>query len=296
MLDLFITPWLQGDWMWRGVLIASLVAVSCGLLGVFLYLRRLSLISDALSHVLLPGIVIAYLLGGVSSHAFVLMVAIMTGLITTFLIGAVSRHQKVKEDAAIGIVFTALFALGIILLNMFARDVHLDAQCVFYGDVLGVSDDSLWIMGGVALLVALSVMLFYKQLLVASFDPVMAVSVGISPVLVHYGLMALLSVTTVSAFEAVGAILVIAMVITPAATAHLLTDRVPAMLALAVAHGLLSALLGMYTSVWFNTSSAGAMVGVGFLLYVLAFLLSPRYGYIAKVRRHRHLAHHTVVT
>ncbi len=267
----FIEPWTIGDWMWRGILTASLVAVPCALLGCFLYLRRLSLISDALAHVALPGVVGAYLLTGSSDTWTTLVGAAIAGLVTVGLVNFVQKRGGARADAAIGIVFTALFALGVIMLSAFASDAHLDLQCVLFGDVLGVADHSIWLLGGLTVLIILLIAGFFRLLQASTFDAQQAAALGIPVGLVHGVMMVTLSVTTVASFEAVGAILVIAAMITPAATAHLLTRRLHTMLAVAVAHGLFSAWVGMYLSIWINCSTAGAMVTTGAALYALAF-------------------------
>ncbi len=269
--ELFIEPWTIGDWMWRGMLTATVVSVPCALLGCFLYLRRMSLLSDALAHVALPGIVGAYLLTGRSDTLAILLGATFAALVTTFLVQFVERQSRTKSDAAIGIVFTALFAVGIIMLTAWASDAHLDLNCVLFGDVLGVADHSIWILGVITVVVGTLIFFFYRPLQFATFDWASAASAGIPVTLIHGCLLAAVSVTTVASFEAVGAVLVIAMIIAPAATAHLLTRRLHTMLGIALAHGLISAAIGMYVSIWINCSTAGAMVCAGMFLYALAF-------------------------
>lgn len=269
LYELFIEPWTIGDWMWRGVLVSSLVAISCAILGTFLYLKRLSLLADAMAHVALPGIVAAYLLTGSQSTPTMLLGATLAGLVTSGLIRFVERYGHARTDAAIGIVFTSLFALGILLLSTFARDAHLDLNCVLYGNVLGVADHSLILLAVVTVAIVALTVLFFRPLQLATFDPALAAAFGLPVGLIHAGLMGTLSVTTVASFEAVGAILVIAAIITPAATAHLIAKRLETMLLVAVAHGLLSAVLGMYLSIWLECSSAGAMVTTGALLYAV---------------------------
>lgn len=280
MLELFVDPWYWGDWMWRGMLAAALSAVPLALLGVFLYLRRLSLIADALAHVALPGIVVAFLLTGTLDGPVMLVGAAAMGLLAAVSIEGLSRQPEVRPDAAIGIVFTVLFAVGVILLSTTVRDAHIDTQCVLFGNVLGISDRALWMLAGVAPTVAILVAIFYRWLSVSSFDPTLAAGLGIPVGALHYGLMTAVSVTTVASFEAVGAILAIAMIIVPAATAHLVADRLWVMLAVAVAHAIVSTVLGMYAAVWMNTSAAGAIVVVGGCLYAIAFLFAPRHGRI----------------
>lgn len=270
LYGLFVEPWTEGAWMWRGVLTASLVAVSSALLGCFLYLRRMSLISDALAHVALPGLVTAYLLTGSTGSLAMFLGAVVAALATTGLIGGVQRFGRASGDAAIGIVFTALFAVGVILLSAFATDAHLDVACVLFGDVLGVADHSIVTLAALTVAIIAAVIVFFRPLQLSSFDPTLARALGLPTGLIHVGLMGALSVTTVASFEAVGAVLVVAAMITPAATAHLLTRRLQTMLLVAVGHGLISAVLGMYVSIWLDCSTAGAMVCVGALLFAFA--------------------------
>jgi len=270
LYSLFVEPWTAGDWMWRGVLTASLVAVSCALLGCFLVLRRMSLFSDALAHVALPGLVGAYLLTGSTGTVAMFLGAIAAALLTTGLVSGVKRYGGAHGDAAIGIVFTALFALGVIMLSAFASDADLDTSCVLFGDVLGVADHSIITLAVLCVVLLASVIAFFRPLQLATFDPAHARAVGLPVAWIFGGMMAALSVTTVASFEAVGAVLVIAAMITPAATAHLLTRHLQTMLAVAVAHGLISAVVGMYVSIWLNCSTGGAMVCVGAVLFGLA--------------------------
>ncbi len=287
MLDLIIEPWTWGDWMWRGMLAAVLVAVPCAVLGVFLYLKRMSLISDALAHVALPGIVAAFLISGSLDGPVMVFGAAVVGLLAAYMIEAVSRLPNVRPDAAIGIVFTVFFALGVILLSTMVHDAHIDTDCVVFGNVLAISDRTLYTLAVVAPVVLAIVAFFWRWLAVSSFDPSLARNLGIPVVAVHYGLMTCVSITTVAGFEAVGAILVIALIIVPAATAHVLTDRLETMMAVAIAHTVISAVLGMYVSVWLNCSSAGAIVVVGGLLYLLAFAFGPRHGVVMRSIRQR---------
>jgi manganese/zinc/iron transport system permease protein len=287
MYELIVEPWYWGAFMWRGMLAAVLSSVMLSVVGVFLYLRRMSLLADALAHVALPGIVAAYLLTG-SVHPLVMLAgATATGLLASVAIEGLANLPNVRSDAAIGIVFTSMFAVGVIAISRYVRGAHIDTQCVLYGNVLGISNTSLWLLGVTCPVVVIGVLVAYRWLTVSSFDPTLAASLGVPTGMVHYGLMTGTSMATVASFEAVGAILAIAMIIVPAATAHLLCDRLPAMLAVAVGHGLLSAVLGMYASVWFNCSTAGAMVVVGGGLYAIAFMLAPTHGWVWRARRRR---------
>ncbi|MBA2663026.1 MAG: metal ABC transporter permease [Bradymonadaceae bacterium] len=286
MLSWLVDPWTWGAWMWRGMLSVTLVAVACAVLGVFLYLRRMSLVADALAHVALPGIVAAFLISGSLSAPVMLFGAALTGLLATVGIETLSRRPNIRPDAAIGIVFTAMFAAGVILLSTRVQDAHIDTHCLLFGDVLGVSDRSIWLLAFVTPLVLVLVAVFYRWLSASSFDPGFAKSLGIPVAAVHYGLMTAVSLTTVASFEAVGAILVIALIIVPAATAHRLSDRLHLMLAFAVAHGVVSATVGMYVAIWIDSSAAGAIVVTGGLIYAAVFLFGPRHGLVFSPGRH----------
>lgn len=277
-MSFLIDPWTWGDWMWRGTLASLLVAVPCAVLGVFLYLRRMSMLSDALAHVALPGIVAAFLITGSLDGPVMVLGAAVVGLLASGAIEGLSKHPNIRPDAAIGIVFTTFFAAGVILLSMFVHDAHIDTDCVVFGNVLAISDRTLMTLGVVAPMVLASVALFWRWLTVSSFDPMLARNLGLPVAAIHYGLMVAVSMTTVAGFEAVGAILVIALIILPAATAHLFADRMGTMVSVSVAHAVTSCVAGMYVSVWLNCSPAGAIVVVGGVMYLLAFCLAPRHG------------------
>ena len=274
---------------------AILVASSCSLLGTFLVLRRMALLGDALSHAVLPGIAIAFFLSGSRAVLPMFFGAAVFGLITTFLVEVFYRRWRVPEDAAIGIVFTALFALGVVLISVYAGAVDLDQECVLYGEIAYTPWDVLlwddteigprpvWILGSVLLLNILLVVCFFKELLISSFDPAMAVSVGISATLMHYLLMGAVSLTTVAAFESVGAILVVAMLIVPGAAAYLWSDSLPKILLTAVLFGVISAVAGYYLASIWDSSIAGAMVVVLGIVFLLSLLLAPRQGVVARI-------------
>ena len=287
LYELFIEPWTLGDWMQRGMLAATLASVPCALLGVFLYLRRLSLVADALSHTALPGIVVAFLFSGSLSSPVLLLGAVLSGGISTAAIEYFSRSRLIRSDAAIGIVFSSLFAVGVILLSVFVKDAHIDTQCMLFGDVLGISTESLWTLGIVSPLIILCVLACWRVLVLTSFDEEYARALGWPVSLIHYALMGGVAMMTVAAFEAIGAILAIAMIIVPAATAHLLSDRMKHMAIWAVAHALLSSLAGMYVAVWLDVSAAGAIVMVGGILYLCAVFFSPSHGKITSYFKRR---------
>ncbi|RNB89286.1 metal ABC transporter permease [Brevibacillus nitrificans] len=276
------------------ILTGSLVAASCGFLGCFLILRRMAMLGDAISHAILPGIVLAFLFSGSREILPMLMGAAIIGLITVFIVQML--HQSgVKSDAAIGVTFTALFSVGVVLVSLYTQQVDLDLDCVLYGEIAYVPWDTwqfggmdmgpraLWGVGGVFLFSLLIIGLFFKQFKLCAFDPALAAAIGIPVVLFHYLLMTLVSLTTVAAFESVGAILVVAMLVVPSATAYLLTDRLHIMLFISMAVGVLSAILGYFFASWLDSSIAGAMTAVAGLLFFLAFLFSPRHGMISKM-------------
>jgi manganese/zinc/iron transport system permease protein len=221
--------------------------------------------------------------------------ALVAGILTTVLINVIHKRSRVKQDAAIGIAFSTLFAVGVILISLYADKVDLDQECVLYGEIAFVplapivqiggvtlGPEPVFRMGIVTLVTGLLIVLFYKELLVSSFDPGLAASLGISAGVMHYTLMSMLSVVVVSAFESVGAILVIAMLILPGATASLLSHRLPVVLALSVVHGALSSLLGIHLAVWLDCSMAAAMVVMGAALFTLVWIFSPRAGLLGR--------------
>lgn len=272
------------------LVIASMVGAACGLIGCFLTLRRLSMAGDAISHGVLPGIVVAFLMTGDRNVFPMLIGAGALGLLTVFLTDILNRQGKLQSDAALGVTFTWLFAVGVILISRYTGQVDLDLDCVLFGEILYAPLDTLtvagvwtaprafWIMG-IALLLNVGFVLFgWKELKVSAFDPGLALSLGISVTLWHYLLMGFVSVTTVAAFESVGAILVIAMLIVPANTAYLLTDRLWLMATLSVVFGVLCAIVGYGLAAALDSSIAGAMATMSGVFYVLAALFGPRHG------------------
>lgn len=279
------------------VAMAFLVAAACGWIGCYLILQGMALVGDAISHTVLLGIVVAALVTGHVTGPAMFIGAAVTGLVTTVFIEMLHSTSRIKEDAAIGIVFTSLFALGVVLLSVFAGRAHIDTQHVLYGNLdLVASEPPVAIgrlvmpqpvlqMAVAAALILVLIVAFYKELLVVAFDPQLAASLGMRPRLVRYGMMAALSVTVVGAFDSVGAILVVAMLIAPAATAYLLTRRLPMMFLLSALVGGISALIGYHLSYWMNVSSAGSVVVVTCSLFALAFLFAPEQGLVAAALR-----------
>lgn len=292
-----VAPWTTeiASFGWIA-LMGFLVATACGLVGNFLIVRRMALVGDAISHSVLPGLVIAFLVAQSRHSTAMFAGALVAGIFTTLVIELIHKKSRVKQDAAIGITFSSLFAVGVILVSVYASKVDLDQECVLYGEIgtipldapyvqigsLVLGPPSLVRMAVVTLVVALLIVMFYKELLVSSFDPGLAFSLGINATVVHYSLMSALSVVVVSAFESVGAILVIAMLILPGATASLLSQCLPRVLLLSALHAALSSVLGVMLALWLECSIAGAMVVVGGVMFTLAWVFSPSEGLVRR--------------
>lgn len=270
------------------------VATSCALVGNYLVLRRISLVGDAISHSVLPGIVIAFLISSSRASWPMFLGALAAGLVTTSVIELIHSRSRIKQDAAIGITFSTMFAIGVIMVSAFAGQIDLDLDCVLYGKLEAIPAGAMStifgleiprrvvVMGAVTGVVVVLVVLFYKELLVSSFDPGLAASLGLNPGLVHYLLMCVLSIIVVSAFEAVGAVLVIAMLILPASTAYLLTDRLWLMMLLSVLHGLISSIGGIHLAFVLGCPAAAAMVVLGGAIFVAVWLFSPAQGLVVR--------------
>ena len=269
------------------IITGALVAISCGLLGCFLILRKMAMVGDAISHAVLPGIVIAYLIAGDRDTIPMMIGAGLLGVIATFLIEFFHQKGRLQTDASIGVTFTWLFALGVILVSAFAGQVDIDQECVLYGEIGLIELDVLFFADGavaiprvflimlfITILVIAFVIVGYRGLYLTTFDPVYAASIGISTALWHYMLMGFVSLTTVASFEAVGAILVVAMIVVPPATAYLLTEKLLPMLFLSCGFGILTAIGGFYLAVWIDGSIAGAMATVAGLLFAIAYSIS----------------------
>ena len=279
-------------------LIAIVTAVACALPGVYLVLRRMTLMSDAISHAILPGIVLAFFLTESLSSPLLILAAAGTGVLTVLFVELLQRTKLVKEDAAIGLTFPALFSIGVILISRFAGNVHLDMDAVLLGELAyaplnrlavfgyNLGPVSLYVMGGILVLNLVFIFLFYKELKLATFDASLAAALGFTPTLIHYGLMTLVSVTTVGAFDAVGSILVVALIAGPPATAYLMTDKLSRMLILSALVGSVNAVGGYWLASLFDVSIAGAIATVTLLVFGLVFLVIPSRGLIAITRRH----------
>jgi manganese/zinc/iron transport system permease protein len=277
------------------IITASLVATTCGLLGCFLILRKMAMVGDAISHAVLPGIVLAFLFSGSRDSVTMLIGAGLIGILTTFLIEFFHKQAKLQTDASIGVTFTWLFAVGVVLISLFAGKVDLDQDCVLYGEIAYVPLDviitdgganigprAIYIMGSIFLVILAFIIIFYKQLFLTTFDPSFANAIGISTALWHYLLMSAVSATTVASFESVGAILVVALLIAPAATAYLITDNLKWMLVIASVAGIVSSIAGYYVAVALDGSIAGAIAACAGILFGLAMVFSPTHGLLFK--------------
>lgn len=274
------------------LLTGSLVGITCGLTGVFLILRKTAMIADAISHTVLFGIVVAFMVTQSLNGVYMLIGAALAGLLTTFLV-QVLQSGGLQEDAAIGVVFTSLFALGVLLITLFASNVHLDVEHVLMGEIAFVPWDTwsilgfempkaVWMLLFVLFLNIAFLVLFYKEIKLSTFDPMFAISIGLPIMGMHYSFMTLVSLTTVAAFDSVGAVLVVAMLIGPAATAYLMSKSVPGMIIWSMTFGITAAISGYYLAKLWNTSIAGMMAAMIGLLFMFVFLLKPHNGWLWK--------------
>lgn len=269
------------------ILTGSLVAICCSLLGSFLILRKMSMVGDAISHAVLPGIVLAYFAVESSDSIWLIIGAGLLGIFTTFLIEFFHHRGKLQTDASIGVTFTALFAFGVILVTFYAGNSHIDQDCILHGEIAYTPIDLVYTSAGtpiapkailsltvVFILVAIFLGLFYKEMFITTFDPQYSGSIGIHSARWHYALMGLVSLTTVAAFESVGAILVVAFLIVPAASAYLLTNNLRTMLLLSCLFGIISSAIGYLIASNINGSIAGAMVSVSGFIFLGCYLIT----------------------
>ncbi|MEB3283719.1 MAG: metal ABC transporter permease [Candidatus Sericytochromatia bacterium] len=260
---------LGAPWFWNATALVAVSAVLCALIGVFLIYRRMSLLSDAISHAILPGVVLGYLLGGFSAAAFV-SGAVAAGLLCVACIGLLVRYTRLKEDAAMGVVFSAMFAAGIVMLSLL-RGVDLDPGCVVYGEPLAAKPESLELSLGALLVVLGLLAVAYRPLLIATFDPVFAKLVGVPERLIHIILLGAVALATVAALRAVGIVLAVAFFITPGATAALFCRHMGSVLWVAALIAAGESLVGMVLAVAWNVSPSGliATLGLGLFLSIL---------------------------
>jgi ABC-type Mn2+/Zn2+ transport system permease subunit len=264
------------EFMQRALIASLIVGVVCSVLGCFVVLRAMAFLGDALAHAILPGVAIAYLLGG-----NLLVGALVAALIVAVGIGLFSRRGAVKEDTAIGILFAAALALGVVLIST-VRSYAVDLTHILFGNVLGVSAGDLWLTGILAAAVLATVFLLYKEFLLASFDPVLAHTLGRRPELLRFVMLILLALTVVVSLQTVGVGLVAAMLVTPAATAYLLTRRLSRMMALSAVIGAVSSVAGLYFSYYLNVASGAAVVLTATVVFMVAFVVAPQRGLLAR--------------
>jgi len=280
MIAWLAEPLVYG-FMQRGMLVAVLVGVACSVVGCYVVLRSMAFIGDAMAHSILPGVAVAYLLkGSLLVGGLVAAVAVALG------IGFFSRQGRLKEDSAIGILFAAAFSLGVILISSI-RTYALDLSHILFGNVLGVSVTDLLLTAGLVVVVLLAVFLLYKELLVVSFDPVLAATLRLPAERLRVVLLVLLAVTVVVSLQSVGIGLVASMLVTPGATAYLLTRRLPRMIGLSALFGALSGVIGLYASYYLDVVSGAAIVLTSTLFFLIAFLFAPRRGMLWKWVRPR---------
>lgn len=281
VLDFIIEP-LQYEFMVRAILTTTIAAVVCAVLSCWLVLTGWSLMGDAVSHAVLPGVVLAYLIGAPFALG-----ALVFGFLAVVLIGAIRDTSRVKEDAAIGIVFTTLFALGLVLISVVPSQT--DLTHIVFGNILGVSDADLMQIGILAALAFVVLIVKRRDLTLYAFDPTHAHAIGLSPRKLGALLLGLLALTSVVALQVVGVILVVAMLIIPGATAYLLTDRFGRMLIIAPALSAVCSVTGIMVSYWMDASSGGLVILVQGIAFALAYLFSPRQGLLARslLRRSR---------
>lgn len=280
-------------------IIACIVAVACAIPGVFLVLRRMSLISDAISHSILLGIVVGFFITEDLNSPILIVMAALVGVLTVVLVEIIQKTKLVKEDTAIGLVFPALFSIAVILIAINANDIHLDLDSVLIGELafapfhrmyIGGMDygpKAMWTMGSIMIISISLLFMFYKELKISTFDTGLSAALGFSPALIHYLLMSVSSVTVVGAFDAVGAILVVALMIVPAASAYLLTSDLKKMLLLSVFFGLFSAIAGYWVANLLDASISGAMATMLGLVFMGVYLVAPGKGWIANLLKEK---------
>ena len=274
----FIQDLMTYNFLQKAFITSIMVGIICGVIGCFIILRGMALMGDAISHAVLPGVAISYMLGINYFYG-----AVITGILTAFGIGAISQNSRIKTDSSIGLVFSAFFALGIILITKAGSATDLTQ--ILFGNVLSVRTSDMWLTLIIGAVVILVVALFFKELLVSSFDETMAAAYGLKTRFIHYTIMFLLTLVTVASLQTVGVILVVSMLITPASTAYLLTNRLSVMVVLAAFFGALSSVIGLYFSFLYNLPSGPVIALATTSIFFLAFLFAPKQGIVSKKLR-----------
>lgn len=279
MIDTLLLPF-QYEYMLKAIFVSSLVGAVCAFLSCFITLKGWSLMGDALSHSVVPGVAVAYQLNWpFAAGAFV------TGLLAAVGMGFVKAKTRLREDAVIGVVFTSFFALGLLLISLFPARV--DLRSIVFGNILGISDPDILQVILISVVTLIVLGLKWNDLRLFCFDPNQARTLGINTTVLHYTLLTLLSATAVAALQTVGACLVVAMLVTPGATAYLLTDRFGPMIGIAVSMGVGSSLAGAYASYYFDGSTGGCIVTLQSALFVIALVFGPKHGLLAARARRR---------
>ena len=264
---------LQFGFIARALLAAVIVGAVCSVLGTYVVLRGMAFYGDALAHTILPGVVIAFLLGWPLAVG-----ALIFGVLTALGIGFLTERGTLKEDTAIGVIFASLFALGVALLSA-SDNYTIDLAHFLFGNLLGVSTTDLWVITGLGAVVLVTIYLFYKEFLVISFDEVLAITLRLPTTFLRHLLLVLIAVTIVTALQVVGIALMLAMFVTPAATASLVTRRLPTMMGVAALIGAISGVAGVYASFYLNVASGAAVVLVATLIFLLVFFFAPGRGF-----------------
>ncbi|AFM26947.1 metal ABC transporter permease [Desulfomonile tiedjei] len=285
---------LQQSFFQKALIGGSVAAIVCSVVGCLVILRRMAFLGDALSHAMIAGVAGGYLFMKLAFQTEAYAPAMLVGsliaaVVTVGSIGFVSRVSRVKDDAAIGIMYTGVFAAGVVMVSIFRNYIHIDLVHFIMGDVLGVADHDLWVAAIAASIVLTTVILFFRQFQLSSFDPVMAASIGMPVVLIDYALTTCVSLVVVSAVSMVGVILVVGLLITPAATAYLLCDRLDRMMMLSAVFGVTSVLGGLYLSIWLDSSGGGAIMIFCTLQFLVVLTVAPQYGLLARWMRLRRM-------
>ncbi len=279
MLQILLDP-LQYDFMQRSLLVAVLVGILCAVVGSYLMVQRLALLGDAISHSVMPGLAIAFAIG-----ANIFVGAFIAGVLSTLLIALIHTRSPIKEDTAMGIVFSAFFAFGITLITTIQKDNKVDLNHFLFGNILGVSWEDVISTVVIAAIVIIVILLLFKELQFYTFDPLGAQAAGLPVNLLNFGLMILIALTIVASLKVVGVILVLALLVTPGATAYLLVKRLHQMMLLGAAISVIASISGMYLSYYYNLPSGPAVVLVSASFFVLAFLFSPHHGLLTQPSR-----------
>ena len=279
MIQTLLTP-LEYEYMLKAILVSGVIGGVCAFLSCFITLKGWSLMGDALSHAVVPGVAVAYYVGWPFAVG-----AFTTGLLAAAGMGFVKKKTRLREDAVIGVVFTAFFALGLLLISLFPSEV--DLRSIIFGNILGISDRDIVQVLAISAVTLLVLGLKWRDLLLFCFDANQARTLGLNTTALHVMLMSLLSATAVAALQTVGAVLVVAMLVTPGATAYLLTDRFGKMIGLAVSMGVGTSLVGAYASYFFDGSTGGCIVTLQSLIFVLALVFGPKHGMLAARAKRR---------